>query len=415
MRRKTAIWTLMMVASAVVGVAQEPAAQQSAPPSGQQNSAQEAHDALDKGVAAFRAGQYDEAATEFQKAKELDPTSINARLYLATTYAAEYIPGAPSEDNRQFAQRAIDEFKGVLALDPNNLSAIDGMGSMLFNMAARPPFNPDMLKESATYHQKHIQLRPEDPEPYYWIGVIDWTITFKANAELRAQYNQNHPASEIREDEPLPPDLRERYGQDYGPLIDDGIAKLQRAIELRPDHADAMAYLNLLFRRKADQVDNPDERAALEKQADDLVVKVKEIQERQAAETAPNQEEQQNPPSPSPAPPKSGRPMRIRIGGNVQRPRLISQTQPIYPTLARAARIQGTVVLDAIIRKDGSVGELRVISGHPLLVRAAEDAVQRWRYQPTLLNGEPVEVETTVTVTFELGAEPPASQPPPSN
>ena len=97
------------------------------------------------------------------------------------------------------------------------------------------------------------------------------------------------------------------------------------------------------------------------------------------------------------------------------RAKQISQTQPIYPALARAARIQGTVVLDAIIRKDGSVGELRVISGHPLLVRAAEDAVQRWRYQPTLLSGEPVEVETTVTVTFELGAEPPASQPPPSN
>ena len=94
---------------------------------------------------------------------------------------------------------------------------------------------------------------------------------------------------------------------------------------------------------------------------------------------------------------------RIRLGGQVQAAKLISQPQPIYPALARQARIQGTVVLHAIIGKDGHVNELQVISGHPLLIQAALDAVKQWRYQPTLLNDQPVEVDTTISVIFVLG------------
>ncbi len=93
---------------------------------------------------------------------------------------------------------------------------------------------------------------------------------------------------------------------------------------------------------------------------------------------------------------------RIRQGGNVQAARLINRVQPTYPPLARQARIQGTVRLHAIIAKDGTVQQLEVLSGHPLLVQSALDAVRQWRYQPTLLNGEPVEVDTTVDVIFSL-------------
>jgi periplasmic protein TonB len=104
-------------------------------------------------------------------------------------------------------------------------------------------------------------------------------------------------------------------------------------------------------------------------------------------------------PPPAPAP----TPQRIRAGGNVQAAKLISQPLPAYPPLARQARIQGNVVLHAIISKDGRVEQLSVISGHPLLIQAALDAVRQWRYQPTLLNNEPVEVDTTITVTFTMG------------
>ena len=105
---------------------------------------------------------------------------------------------------------------------------------------------------------------------------------------------------------------------------------------------------------------------------------------------------------PPPPPPKPQAPKRIRVGGMVESARLIFQPKPEYPPLAKMARIQGTVRLDAIISKDGTIQDLRVLSGHPLLVKSALEAVQRWRYQPTLLNGEAVEVATEIDVNFTL-------------
>jgi periplasmic protein TonB len=102
-----------------------------------------------------------------------------------------------------------------------------------------------------------------------------------------------------------------------------------------------------------------------------------------------------------PAPPKPVQ-SRIKVGGNVTAAKIINRTAPNYPPLARQTRISGTVRLHAIIAKDGTVQQLEVLSGHPLLVQAALDAVRQWRYQPTLLNGEPVEVDTTVDVIFSL-------------
>jgi protein TonB len=106
--------------------------------------------------------------------------------------------------------------------------------------------------------------------------------------------------------------------------------------------------------------------------------------------------------APPPPPPKATTPKRIRVGGQVEAAKAIFQPKPDYPPLAKMARIQGTVRLEAIISRDGTIQDLKMISGHPLLVKAALEAVQRWRYQPTLLNGEPVEVVTEVDVTFTL-------------
>jgi len=104
----------------------------------------------------------------------------------------------------------------------------------------------------------------------------------------------------------------------------------------------------------------------------------------------------------APPPPKPRPTGPIRVGGNVQAARIINRIQPVYPPLARQTRISGTVRLHAIISKDGTIKELEVVSGHPLLQQAALDAVRQWRYQPTLLNGEPVEVDTTIDVIFSL-------------
>ena len=103
----------------------------------------------------------------------------------------------------------------------------------------------------------------------------------------------------------------------------------------------------------------------------------------------------------APPPPKPTQ-TRIRQGGQVQAAKLTNKVQPMYPPLARQTRISGTVRLHAIIAKNGTVEQLEVISGHPLLVQAALDAVKQWRYQATTLNGEPVEVDTTIDVIFSL-------------
>jgi protein TonB len=104
-------------------------------------------------------------------------------------------------------------------------------------------------------------------------------------------------------------------------------------------------------------------------------------------------------PPPPPKPVQS----RIRVGGNVQAAKLIRQPLPVYPQIAKTAHISGTVILHAIIAKDGTVQEVQYISGPPLLMRSAMDAVKQWRYQPTTLNGEAVEVDTTISVVFTLG------------
>jgi tetratricopeptide (TPR) repeat protein len=245
-----------------------------------------ARDLLNKGVAAFKNAQFDAAVEDFKQAKALDPDLVNARLYLATAYASQYIPGAPSDENMRHGQEAITEYKDVLDKDPNNLSAIDGLASILYQMAGQP-FDQKKFEESKSYHEKHIALKPQDPQPYYSIGVIDWALAYRGNTEMRADYNKAHINKQIKDTDPLPPDVRKAYTDKYQPLVDDGINSLKKAIELKPDYDDAMTYLNLLYRRKADMVESTAERDQYTKMADDLLDKVKEIKQKRAEQPQP--------------------------------------------------------------------------------------------------------------------------------
>ena len=101
--------------------------------------------------------------------------------------------------------------------------------------------------------------------------------------------------------------------------------------------------------------------------------------------------------------PKVAAPQRVRVSQGVTQGLLIRKVTPTYPPLARQARIQGSVLLQAVISKDGSIEGLKVVSGPPMLIQSALDAVKQWKYKPYILNGEPVEVDTQVTVTFTLG------------
>ncbi len=241
-----------------------------------------ARDELNKGVAQYKSAKFDRAIEHFQRAIELDPELLNARLYLATAYASQYIPGAPSEENIRMGEQAVREFEKVLEVDPNNLSALDGIGSILFNMGGNP-FKPDLMERSKQFHMKHIQIKPDDPEPYYWVGVIDWTLAYRQNKELRADYNRRNPNRQVKDVDPLPVSLREQFARSHGAIVDEGIRHLEKAIELNPQYDEAMAYLNLLYRQKADQVTSEQEREQYIAKAEALVDKVKEVRQMKEA------------------------------------------------------------------------------------------------------------------------------------
>jgi len=246
-----------------------------------------ARDMLSQGVQAAKANQWDIAIEKFKQAKDLDPGLQTARLYLATAYANQYVPGSPDEANVNRGKEAIKVYKEALERDPNNLSAIDGIGSMLYHMAGGPPPKLDLMKDSRDYHRQHIKIKPDDPDPYYWVGEIDWELSYKADNQARLDYNKDMPAKkQIKPEDPLPDKIRQPFAAAYGVDVDEGITALKKAIELRPDFDDAMGMLNLLYRQKADMTENPQDRQKLLEDADALIDKIKEIKQRRANQPA---------------------------------------------------------------------------------------------------------------------------------
>src|SRR5688572_27396753 len=222
-----------------------------------------ARDRLNKGVQAYKNAKYEEAINRFKEAAELDPSLMVAKLYLATAYAQQYVPGIDSEENNRMAQAAIDEYQKVVDANPDQEQKVTGLKGIASLYFGQKKF--DQAKE---YHRKVLEIDPNDPETYYSIAVIDWTQTYSPRMEERAKIG-------LKPDEPLKDkkvcaDLRERNLE----KVQEGIDMLTKAIELRQDYDDAMAYLNLLYRERADiQCDDPDARAADLKQADEWVEK----------------------------------------------------------------------------------------------------------------------------------------------
>lgn len=244
-----------------------------------------ARDKLNKGVQAYKAAQFDLAVEDFKQAKDLDPKLTNARLYLATAYASQYIPGAPSEENMNMGKQAVSEFQDILKDDPNNLGAIDGIGSIVYSMGANP-YNEKTLEESKQYHLKHIQLKPDDAEPYYWIAVIDWSIAYHGANEMREEYNKTAKKT-LRETDPFPPKIAAEYAQKYGTIVDEGVDYAKKAMDRKQEYDDAMAYLNLLYRRKADTETSAAARDTDNKEADDLVHKIQVIKQQRMENPTP--------------------------------------------------------------------------------------------------------------------------------
>ena len=196
---------------------------------------------LDLGVQAYKDAKHEEAIAHFKQAVTLDPNLLTARLYLATAYAQQYIPGADTEENNQMGRQAIDEFEEVLTLHPTHEQEVNSLKSLAYLY-----FNMKKFDAAKEYQKKVVEIDPNDPETYYTIGVIDWTQTYQPRMEERAKLN-------LKPDAPLiNTDVCWKIRAANEELVKDGIEMLTKALSLRPDYDDAMAYMNLLYRERAD-------------------------------------------------------------------------------------------------------------------------------------------------------------------
>jgi tetratricopeptide (TPR) repeat protein len=219
-----------------------------------------ARDQLNKGVQSYKNAKYEEAIDHFQQSISLDPTLINARLYLATALAQQYIPGADTPDNNKMGEQAIDQYKEVLNRDPKNINSVKGIAYLYLQMKK--------FEDAKQFYRKAIEVDPNDPEPYYSVAVIDWTQTYQPRMEERAKLGLK--PEEWLKDKKVCESLKEKGWA----LVQDGIDNLNKALELRPDYDDAMAYMNLMFRERADlQCGDQAAHAADLKTADDWVDK----------------------------------------------------------------------------------------------------------------------------------------------
>lgn len=205
-----------------------------------------ARDQLNKGVTSYKNAKYEEAIDHFQQAVALDPSLINAKMYLATAFAQQYIPGVEDPDNLKMADQAIEQYKRVLDMNAardQKVNSAKGIAYLYLNMKK--------FDDAKKYYRMAADMDPNDPEPYYSVGVIDWTACYQPRMEERAKLG-------LKPDENLNPKNKEQktacseLKEKNGPSIQEGIESLNKAIQLRPDYDDAMAYLNLMYREKAD-------------------------------------------------------------------------------------------------------------------------------------------------------------------
>jgi tetratricopeptide (TPR) repeat protein len=237
---------------------------------------------LQLGVNAYKTKHYEEAAEHFEKAVDLDGSNLTARLYLATACVSQYIPGVNTPENTRFAEKAIEQYQRILDADAERMQKINsakGIAYLYLNMKK--------FDDAKKYYHMASDLDPNDPEPYYSIGVIDWTECYQPRMEARAQLGLK-PGENL---DPTNKDQRKICDElkvKNTPAIEEGIDSLSESIHLRPDYDDAMAYLNLMYREKADV--ECDDLAAREqdlKTADDWVDKTMATKKAKANKPSP--------------------------------------------------------------------------------------------------------------------------------
>jgi tetratricopeptide (TPR) repeat protein len=200
-----------------------------------------ARDQLNKGVEAYKGTHYEEAINHFQQAMKLDPNLPMAKSYLATALAQNVVPGLDTPENLQSAQQAIDIFQEVLDKNPHDVNSMKQIAGIEFQIKK--------LNEAKTWQKKVLAEDPKDPEAAYTIGVIDWmqahqnTLTALAPEGISDDGEGNAKA---------PKKVMDPLIAQNAPLVEEGLQYLTQANDNRANYDEAMAYLNLIYRRKAD-------------------------------------------------------------------------------------------------------------------------------------------------------------------
>ncbi len=200
-----------------------------------------ARDQLNKGVQSYKSAQYEEAINHFQKAVQLDPTLPMARLYLATAYAQQVVPNLDTPDNLKNAQNAIDGFQNVLKEKPGDVNSLKGIASIYFNIKK--------FGDAKDYQKKVLAVAPDDAEAAYTIGVIDWTEAYQHARDILAEQGlTDNGEGNAKKDKNTCKKLQDANTA----LVNEGLQYLMKAVEIKPNYDDAMSYINLTYRRKAD-------------------------------------------------------------------------------------------------------------------------------------------------------------------
>ena len=192
---------------------------------------------VNQGTHAYKAARYDKAAQHFQNAIGLNPENVEAHLYLATTYAQQYIPGVNTPENNRFALAAVAEYQAVLRIDPKSIDSIKGVAYL--DMQSKK------FEEAKAFFHKAVELNPRDPEAYYSIAVIDWTQAYSTRMPVFEKLHLSQDQPLINKPECW--DVRS-FNEEF---VRDGMEMLTEAMELRPGYDDAMAYMNLMYRERA--------------------------------------------------------------------------------------------------------------------------------------------------------------------
>jgi tetratricopeptide (TPR) repeat protein len=236
-------------------------------------------DEMRAGMLAYQFSDYQGAANHFRAALALNPDLTQARFYLATSIAQQYVPGVESAANMQLATQAIEDFKMVLDDDPPDQERYRSVVSI-----ASMSFNLKQLAASREYYEKAIELEPGEARNYFSIAVIDWTEASKSRAKMREQLHLTE--SEMISAPAACASLRTEIEN----KVEDGIRRLQKALELQPAYDDAMGYMNLLYRERAEyECDNPESRKADLKAADEWVDKAIAAKKPEAVKPTPPQ------------------------------------------------------------------------------------------------------------------------------